>query len=110
MHGLKFNCNPSKVTSLRKEADEYRKELKRQILKPTAGDGAKKAEVSKSQALIKQKLINAIKVMQEGLIEREPEVRLLLLAAMSGEHILLIGPPGTAKSEVGRRLNKVRLP
>jgi hypothetical protein len=26
---------------------------------------------------------------------------------MAGEHILLIGPPGTAKSEVGRRLNKL---
>eukprot|EP00983_Pelagomonas_calceolata_P079815 1154873-Pelagomonas_calceolata.AAC.8 len=26
---------------------------------------------------------------------------------MSGEHILLIGPPGTAKSEVGRRMNKL---
>ena len=32
------------------------------------------------------------------------QVRLLLLAAMAGEHILYIGPPGTAKSELGRRL------
>ncbi|KAK9791127.1 hypothetical protein WJX73_003201 [Symbiochloris irregularis] len=50
------------------------------------------------------KLLLAINALQQGLCEREAEARLMLLAALAGEHILFIGPPGTAKSELGRRL------
>jgi len=56
---------------------------------------------------LRPRIEDALVALGEGLIERETEVRLLLLSALSGEHLLLLGPPGTAKSELGRRLSSL---
>lgn len=53
---------------------------------------------------LRPRLETLIDELSQGLIERDLTVRLAVLAMLSGEHLLLIGPPGTAKSEVARRL------
>jgi MoxR-like ATPase len=39
-----------------------------------------------------------------GLVQREAAVQLVVLGAVAREHVLLVGPPGTAKSEAVRRV------
>ncbi len=54
---------------------------------------------------LRERLTSVLDRLGAGLIERGRIVRLAFLAALAGEHTLLVGPPGTAKSELARRLH-----
>ena len=56
---------------------------------------------------LKNKIEILIKKLNVGLIEREEQIKMALLAAISGENILFIGPPGTGKSVLSRRITNV---
>jgi MoxR-like ATPase len=55
----------------------------------------------------RNELQNAIERVGEGLVERQEEAKLVVLAMIATEHILLLGVPGTGKSVLGRRLSKL---
>ncbi|WP_048058986.1 AAA family ATPase [Desulfurococcus amylolyticus] len=50
------------------------------------------------------KIINLLVELEKPFVGRSEEAELLVLSLISGEHVLLIGEPGTAKSALARRL------
>lgn len=54
---------------------------------------------------LKSKITAAIEALEARFLEREELIRLMLLGVASGENILLIGPPGTAKSQLARTVS-----
>ena len=53
---------------------------------------------------IETQIKKMLDVMSEGIYEKEHILAMALLSAIAGESIFLLGPPGTAKSLVARRL------
>ncbi|MET1077280.1 MAG: AAA family ATPase [Pseudomonas sp.] len=51
-----------------------------------------------------EKIRDGVRFATVGLIGREQLAELIMLAAVAQEHLLVIGPPGTAKSAVVRRV------
>lgn len=53
---------------------------------------------------MKEKLKFLLKELNHGLVEREHTLRLALLTILAEENLVLIGPPGTGKSLIARRI------
>ena len=53
---------------------------------------------------MKERIQALLQEMNKGIYEKESEIAMSLLAALAGESIILLGPPGVAKSMVARRL------
>jgi MoxR-like ATPase len=53
---------------------------------------------------MKTKIQSLLASLNQGLVEREPILKTALLTVLAGENLVMIGPPGTGKSMVARRI------
>ena len=53
---------------------------------------------------MKEKIQTLLGQLNHGLVEREHTLKSALLTVLSGENLVLIGPPGTGKSLIARRI------
>lgn len=53
---------------------------------------------------MKEQLQSLLELLNQGLVQRQAVIKPVLLAALAGENPVLVGPPGTGKSLIARRI------
>ena len=79
-----------------------------QVLQPRPQTAAAPlSSLSPEAASFKTKLQRLLALLNQGLVEREGVLKAALLTVLAEENLVLVGPPGTGKSLVARRIAQV---
>lgn len=78
-----------------------------QVLQPRPQTAAPLSSLSPEAASFKTKLQRLLALLNQGLVEREGVLKAALLTVLAEENLVLVGPPGTGKSLVARRIARV---
>src|SRR5436190_23217814 len=76
----------------------------------TASDGAPRERANPIDAdllRVTQRLRDVARDLDDRFLDKGELVRLMLVTLLAGEHMLLVGPPGTAKSALVRHLARL---
>lgn len=112
---VKFVQILKKIPNLRMEYNEHKTvisvHLKDEVEEDTAAENVPAENAPEEDAAaeeipvnVRERLKAILDRLTDGLYEKEEAVRLALLCAAAGENIFLLGPPGTAKSMISRRI------
>ncbi|CAG9462566.1 unnamed protein product [Pedinophyceae sp. YPF-701] len=104
--GEKAPLPPSSIAELvRLQARKWGLQELLEVLDATHAGIVRRPSASESPSWTKDQLRVLVSQLSTGLVDREHMMRKALLASIAGEHVLLLGPPGTAKSLLARRLH-----